>query len=53
MTKVSNKGVLCSKTSKEGVDPRLRGGILCSEEVLDESPTSANLENDHGFIIKE
>ena len=35
------------------VEPRLRGSILCSKGVLDESPTSANLGNDHEFIIKE
>ena len=40
-----------TKTLKEkGVEPRLRGYVLCSREVLDdESPTSANLGNESWF----
>ena len=41
-----------SQRKKKRVEPRLRGGIFCSKEAWDKSPSSANLGNDHGFIIK-
>ena len=43
-----------TKTPKEKeVEPRLRGGVLCSRGGDDESPTSTNLENDHGWIYNQ
>ena len=68
MIQVSNKGCTLFKDSREGVEPRLRGGcvrglhrpqgrlysVLCSRGgLLGGSPTLANLGNDHEFISKD